>query len=137
MPARRLLLFAALLLAVGTLAAALAPSDLRRPADTQRTTPPPRAAPGPPAPGRATVSRTLRARARGSQVVSAHLGDRVILTVEADAPDEVALGEQRFASVDAFSPARFDFIAERAGSFPIRLRQAGRELGRLVVRQPG
>jgi hypothetical protein len=132
-PARRLLLFAAVLLAVGALAAALAPTELRRPATTQRTTPPPRATPARPAAPRATVSRTLRAGARGAQVLHARVGDRVVLTVEAEGPDEVAIGELRFASVDAFSPARFDFIAERPGTFPIRLRQAGRDLGRLVV----
>jgi hypothetical protein len=133
---RRLLLLAAILMLTGAIAAALTPRDLREPAPPTQTRPvptsPPAAAGGTPA--TRELSRTVNADARRPQTVRARVGDLLHLTVRAQSPDEVELvGLDRFEAADQFSPARFDFFVERAGSFPIRLREARREIGRLVV----
>ena len=131
MLARRLLVLAAVLLALGAVAASLAPRDLResRPATNPATAPPP--AP-PPARGR-DITLTVDAAAAPA-TVSARTGDHVHLTVRAPSPDAVsipALGDVQ--PVDAFSPAVFDFVADRPGSFPIVLQQARRRVATLRI----
>jgi hypothetical protein len=133
---RRLLILSAVLLATGALAAALTPREVRKGATPTATAPPPTP---PPAAGgtrarAAEVSATVDAQARRPAVVRTRQGTLVRLVVRVSAPDEVELeGLGRFAPADQYSPARFEFFADRAGSFPIRLREAGRAIGRLVV----
>jgi hypothetical protein len=139
MPVRRLLLLIAVLLGIGALAAAVMPRDLRIRADTATTAPAPaapsRARAGPPTPGTERVAHRIDAGLPGMPVVRANVGDLVDLSVAAPTPDEVELaGLGRFAAVDAYTPAHFEFLAERAGAFPIRLALAGRTVGRLDVR---
>jgi hypothetical protein len=135
---RRLLLLAAVLLATGAIAAALTPRELRQgDRETTATTPtvvPPQATGGTGA-GAREITRTVDAsESRATTVVRARVGDLVQLFVKAPAPDEVELvGLGRFATVDASTPARFEFFAERAGSYPIHLQDADRDVGRLVV----
>ncbi len=135
---RRLLLLSAVLLATGALAAALTPRDLRQgtaTTPTATTAPPPRAAPGGGTPAGARERRaSFDAAARQPTVVRVRQGTLLHVVVQAPAPDEVELvGLGRFEAVDQFSPARFDFFAKRAGTFPVRLRESDRVIGRLVV----
>jgi hypothetical protein len=134
---RRLFLLAAVLLAVGAIAAALTPRDMRKsgPTASGTTSAPPEpnqhAAAGAEA---REISRTVDASAAKPAIVRTRTGDLLHLVVRAPAPDEVELqGLGRFESVDESSPARFDFFLVLPGTFPIRLQQSGRVLGRLVV----
>jgi hypothetical protein len=133
MLARRLLVLAAVLLALGAVAASLAPRDLRGPSSTTTAgTSPPAASPTP-AQGR-EVSLVVDASARPLATVTARVGDDVHLAVRASAPDSVrieALGQSEAA--DPYSPARFDFVPDRPGSFPITLAQSGRRVGVLRI----
>jgi hypothetical protein len=133
MLARRLLVLAAVLLALGAVAASLAPRDLRdSPSTTTVTTVAPPPVPRVP-PGR-ELSLSLDANAARPGAVSARVGDHVRLSVRSGAPDAVAipaLGQTQ--PVDPYSPAMFDFIADRAGAFPLVLVQAGRRVGTLRV----
>lgn len=134
---RRLLLLVAVLLATGAIAAALTPRELR-PTDRKTTT----TAPAPVAPadsgGLGTagreITRTVDVEGREPAVVRIDEGDFLHLSVRAPSPDIVELlGTDRSAAVDPSTPARFDFIASRPGTFPIRLQETGRDAGRLVV----
>lgn len=134
---RRLLILAAVLLATGAMAAALTPRDLRQGDEPRATTaapPPPRSAGGTP-PGAREASFVVDGSRRRPAVLRVRQGTLIHLSVKAPAPDEVELeGLGRSEPVDPYSPARFDFFAQGGGTFPIRLRQADREVGRLVIR---
>jgi hypothetical protein len=136
---RRLLLLVAVLVATSALAAVLAPQDLRRsPARSDRGSTPtsPRAGPGAPnATSPTTVNASLPAGLQRRGYVGVTVGDLLELIVTADRPDTVAIdGYDRLAEVDSDSPARFDFIADRAGRFGVRLVDSGRRVGLLDVR---
>jgi hypothetical protein len=133
MLARRLLVLAAVLLALGAVAASLAPRDLRGPT-TAPTLPAP--APAPPLAPRVgrDVALTVDASATRPGTVDATEGDHVRLTVRAPAPDSVeivALGKSQ--PVDPYSPAIFDFVADRSGRFPVTLLQSGRRVATLRI----
>lgn len=131
---RHLLLLAAVLLATGALAAALTPRDARRGDEAATTAAPAPGAGGGTRPRAPERSATIDASARRQVVVRVREGTLLRLTVRAPSPDEVELsGLGRFQAVDQFSPARFEFFARREGSFPVRLRESGRTIGRLVV----
>ena len=135
---RRVLLLVAVLLATGAIAAALTPRDLR---DSDQTTPTTRSTPptlpgatGGTGAGAREVTRSVDAEGAEPAVVRTQVGDLLNLVVRAPSPDVVELdGTGRFASVDASTPARFNFFVEKPGTFPIRLQESGREIGRLVV----
>jgi hypothetical protein len=132
MLARRLLILAAVLLALGAVAASLAPRDLRGPQTTTTPQRPPAAAPLV-ARGR-DVTLAVDASASRPQTVSARVGDHVQLTVRASQPDAVnipALGQTQ--AVDPYSPATFDLLPDLPGSFPITLQQSGRRVGTLRI----
>ena len=134
---RRLLLLAAVLLATGAIAAALTPRDLRQGDATTATTPPsppPTTASGGTRPGARQRTATVDASLPKPVVVRVREGTLLRLVVKAPSPDEVELvGLGRFAPVDQYSPARFEFFATRGGTFPIRLRESDQTIGRLVV----
>jgi hypothetical protein len=137
---RRLLLLVAVLLATGAIAAALTPRDLRDPQPTTATT---STSPASTVPAEATggtqagaheVSRTVDAERAEPAVVHARVGDLLHLTVHAPSPDVVELvGTGRVATVDASTPARFEFFVPNPGTFPIHLQESGQDIGRLVV----
>jgi len=108
---------------------------------TRPTTPPTSGSP----PTR-TISRTIAATSPTPPTVRARAGDVVKLAIVSSATGTVTLdGYDRIEPVGPQSPARFSFVAERAGSFPVRLRQSpagpgspregpqGRWIGLLVV----
>jgi hypothetical protein len=133
---RRLLLLVAVLLITGAIAAALTPRDSGQttPTTTPSTPPALPGATGGTGAGAREVTRTINAAGAEPAVVRAHVGDLLHLVVRAPSPDVVELeGTGRFDSVDSSTPARFDFFVESPGTFPIRLQETGRQIGRLVV----
>lgn len=126
MLARRLLILAAVLMGLIALAAGVAPRESVR--DTGSPTP----MPGASAP-MATVERTLDAQSTG-QEVAARVGQTVVITVETDELDSVGLGDYEIETADPQSPARFELLADVAGSYPIHLLEADRTIGTLEVR---
>jgi hypothetical protein len=130
---RRLLILAAVLLGLGALAASLAPRDLRGPGRPTTITTVVRP-PALPAPAGRDLALSLDADAARPGTVLARVGDHVRLTVRAAAPDAVsipALGQVQ--PVDPYSPAQFDFVADRPLASPITLQQTGRRVGTLRI----
>ena len=119
---RRLLLLVAVLLATGAIAAALTPRDLRdsdQPTSTTTTTTAPVEATGGTGAGAREITRTVDAAGAEEAVVRARVGELLHLFVRAPSPDVVELvGTGRFESVDASTPARFDFFAETSRDVP-------------------
>jgi hypothetical protein len=127
--ARRLLVLIALLLVAAAIATALSPRD-----DSTATRPPD------PPPGQTTVAEpatvvaAIPARSRRPQPVRARVGDFVRLEVRSAAPGSVSVGGyDRVEQSDPDTPAQFEFVAERAGRFPIRM-DSGKLAGLLIVR---
>jgi hypothetical protein len=128
MPARRLLLAVALLLAALALVIAV-----RAQRDDDK--PPPPAVTTGAAPETATVVATLAPRDGKPGRVTARLGDLVMLEVPGEEPDSVQIvGYDEVQTVDPQNPARFDFVADRAGAFPVRFSGTGRLAGVLLIR---
>jgi hypothetical protein len=129
MAARRLVIVMLVLLFVSTLAAALVPAPESEDAETTRTTQTPAEEPA----GREVVAR-LDAADERAPAIRMKAGDRLALTVRSPRPDQVEIrGLGQLEDVDPASPARFDLIPTAAGSYPIRLLGAGREVGRIAV----
>lgn len=138
MVGRRLAALLVVLLVIGAVAAALAPEPARQPAATATqpttTTTAPR-----------TVARTidlsLPAGSTSDDVVKARSGDLVRLTVASSAPGVVTIdGLDRREAAEPNSPARFEFFAEKTGTFAVRLApsaepagEAGTAVGRLEI----
>jgi len=135
---RRLLVLVVLLLVLLAVANAIAPreSTQTQPATPAPVTTPsaPVAQPVPPAPGTVELSLST-ARAGVRNVVRAHMGDLVHLVVTAGEPGSVQLsGYDLIEPVDSDSPAEFDFVADQAGTFTVRLLDSGAVVGRLRVK---
>jgi len=121
---RRLLLLAALLLLVGSVAGALTPREDRT-------------AQAPPAPARAStplprVSATLP----GAGPVQARVGDLVSLRVRSRTQDEAELAA--FGLTQPVGPdvvGEFTFVADRPGRFPVHLSLADTDVGTVLVRR--
>ena len=126
MLARRLLLFAAVLLLLATLAAALAP---RPPLPDA----PPSALPAADG-GAGTIERTISAEPGARTAITLRKGEILQLEVAGDMLDSVQLvGLDRIDGVEPLTPARFQVLGERPGVYPIRLIEADRRIGRLEI----
>ena len=123
-----MLLFAALLLLLATFAAAMAP---RAPVPA----PPPSALPDRVADGDlGTVERRMSVDDGPSTAVRVKRGDILRLDVSGDVLDSVELdGLDRVEVIEPVTPAMFEVLAERPGTYPIRLVAADRRIGRLVI----
>jgi hypothetical protein len=127
---RRFLLLVAVLMGLTALAASIAPREpLVRERGSATPTPTPPAAE---ANAVRTAVKTISADTGHARVV-VHQGDLVQLTVEATDVDTVSLLDD-FQPVEAHSPAVFELLADRPGTYPIELIDAGRRVGSLVVR---
>lgn len=116
------------LLVIGAVAAAIAPQP--GPAPLPATTAPTTTAAAPPdrSPAR-TVTLSLPTGSTSADVVRARAGDLVKLTVAAAAPGTVTIdGLDRLEPVDPDTPARFEFFADRTGSFAVRLAPASQSV---------
>ena len=83
------------------------------------------------------VSLLIDASAPRPTVVRAPTKSLLRRMVKASAPEVVELvWLGRSEAVDRYTPARFDFIGQRAGTCPVRLQHSGRTIGRLVLTAP-
>ena len=81
---------------------------------------------------------TLRTAANEAQTIRLRAGDELVLRVISKAADQVepgGLGE--VADVDPDSPAEFDLLLSQPGTYTVRLLDAKRDIGRIVVRERG
>ena len=143
MMGRRLLLLVLVLMGLTALAASVAPRQSGPGA--------PPAAPGRPAPAAPTGTPSVAAAPateedvheetvsaeRGASFtrLRARVGELLRLRVVGAVLDQVVLdGLDRVASIAPEAPAQFELYVDRRGEFPIRLQDAGRRLGEIVVR---
>lgn len=132
MAARRLIIAMIALLLLSTLAAAFLPAPDATDTSTTSTT---RERPQrPPAPAGRLIHAAVDAGARRPQAISMREGDELLLRVRSRASDQVEVrGFGEIQPVDRFASARFDLLATRAGSFPVRLVDAHRTVARIQV----
>jgi hypothetical protein len=124
-PWRRFLLFAVLLLVAGSLVSAMTPHTRH-----SGGTPSSEVTPAPTNRPASVVEASLPA----DRDVRARVGDVVRLTVSAPSADVVELADLALEQpVDAGVPAELVFVADQAGRFRIRLRDAGESVGTLRV----
>jgi hypothetical protein len=144
MMGRRLLLLVAVLMGITALAASVAPRQSGPtdppppPGRTGTATPAPTPELGPAAPQTEDVLQETLSAAPGasSTRVLARPGQTLQLEVQGALFDEVILeGLDRMEAIAPEAPARFELYIDRAGRFPIRLREADRQLGEIVVRE--
>jgi hypothetical protein len=126
--ARRLLLLAAVLLLLAALAASIAPRDLTGGEDNA-----PESAS---LPAGRVVAQEISARPGDAPArIAVARGDTLELEVSGDLLDEVLL--ERLDMIDPIepsTPARFNLVIDApAGSYPIRLVDADRRIGSIVI----
>jgi hypothetical protein len=123
-PWRRLILLAVLLIVGASLISALEPRDHSSVSSDPAIQ---AAAAAPPAP-------VVEASMPTSKLVRARVGDVVQLLVRAPSADIVQLPNLGVEGpVDPNQPAQLVFVADQAGSFRVRLRDAGETIGTLRV----
>jgi hypothetical protein len=146
MMGRRLLLLVAVLMGLTALAASIAPRENgtdapatppARPGAAVEPTATPQTEAAAPAPEEDVVEETLSAAQGASPVrVRARPGQTVKLEVQGRLFDEVVLtGLDRAEAIAPEAPARFELYMDRPGRFEIRLLEADRRLGELLVRE--
>jgi hypothetical protein len=119
---RRLLLFAVLLIVGASLVSAM--SSRNRGNDEPSVAPPPSSPPAAVVEGSLPAEKEVRAR----------VGDVVRLLVRAPSFDVVQLSNLALEEpVDASQPAEIVFVADRAGRFHVRLRDADESIGTVRV----
>jgi len=128
--ARRLLLFASLVLIAAAFSSALTTPPVR---EDERTTP------TTPIRGVAAIpgSERIRAELPAKDPIVVDLGAVVELDVSAEEPDRVELVDLAIdAPVAPGTPATLVVTTDRIGTFPITLRLSGEQVGTLEVRAP-
>ena len=129
MLARRLLLLAAVLMLLAALAASIVPRDLTGEDDAPVVR-------GPGAlPAGTTIAEEIPAAPGSNSRITVSRGDTLQLQVAGDVFDSVLL--ERLDMVDGIeptTPARFDILIDfPPGSYPIRLVDADRRIGSIVI----
>ena len=125
MLARRLLLFASLLLLASALGSALGPREDAGRRDQSSLAPAP------------LPSNRVTASLPSDDPVLADVGDIVELTVRSEQADRAEVDDLGIdAPTDARTPATLLVVADRAGRFPVTLRYSGERVGTLDVRAP-
>jgi hypothetical protein len=139
--ARRLVILMIVLLAASTLAAALVPPpdrDEEGPTSSEQTRPGPKPQPIPPGPSGRPIAARLRIANAKPRTIRASVGDQIALTVTSRFADQVELAAFGLLETAApYAPAHFDFIADRAGTFPVRTVESQRLVGRIEVAKRG
>jgi hypothetical protein len=132
MAARRLIMILLVLLFVSSLTAALVPIERSGDStgdETTTTTAPP--------PAGELVHARIDTRDERSKTIRMQVGDELALIVSGHAPDQVEIARlDLLEPIDFGAPARFDVLADAPGTYPIRLVEARRLLGRIVVSEP-
>lgn len=124
MLARRLLLLAAVLMLLTALAAGLAPNE-------EPSEPPARGT----LPAGQPIVERIPADPTADSRVMVERGDLLELEVEGDTLDSVLIERlDRIDAIEPTTPARFNMVVDAApGIYPIRLVDADRRIGALVV----
>ena len=134
MAARRLVIVMLMLLGISTLAAALAPPRSERTGSSSTTTRTTRSTTLTP-PGGELVRAAIDAQAERPQRIRIDLGDQLSLEVKTTRAIQVEIAGLGLTDNAApLSPARFDLLADRKGSFEVRLQESRRKLGVVEVR---
>jgi hypothetical protein len=122
--ARRLLLLAAVLMLLTALAAGLAPRQEQTVSGESGTLP-----------AGARVTKQIPADPAADSRVEVRRGDLLELEVAGDTLDTVLIERlDRIDSIEPRTPARFNMVVDAAaGIYPIRLVEADRRIGALVV----
>jgi hypothetical protein len=131
MLARRLLILLAVLMGLTALASGVAPRQPVPPSGGDSS-------PSATAPSDPPEFKRVDAESGKFARITVDEGRTLVLEVRSTELDSVSLeGLDRIEVVDPDSPARFELLAEPAGSYPIKLVEAGRELGKLEIRAAG
>jgi hypothetical protein len=128
--ARRLLILMLVLLGVSTIAAALVPVD-RDAGDeeTTNTTTTTRQHPT-----GDLVEKSIDASAEQPKTIRVQVGDQLQLRVKSQRADEVEIPAlDELADVDPDADAHFDLLLFQKGRYPVRLVEAKRRIGTIVV----
>ena len=135
MAARRLIMILLVLLFVSSLTAALVPIDRSGDSTDGETTT--TTQPAPEAPAGKLVHARIDTRDERSKAVRLHVGDELALLVSGHVPDQVEIARlDLLEPIDLGAPARFELLADAAGTYPIRLVEANRVIARIVVSPP-
>jgi hypothetical protein len=128
MLARRLLLLAAVLMLLTAVAASITPRDLTGKDDG------PVRGPGD-LPAGTTIAKEIPAAPGSNTRIPVSRGDTLQLQVAGDVLDSVLLERlDRIDGIDPTSPAHFDILIDSPpGSYPIRLVDADRRIGSIVI----
>jgi hypothetical protein len=134
MAARRLIMILLVLLFISSLAAALIPIERSSDSESSSTTTT-RAAASEPR-GRSLTKRLDTGGAK--QTIRMRLGDELTLMVDGHAPDQVEIPRLDLVEpIDRGSPAQFfNLLPDITGALKVRLIEADRTVGRIVVSPP-
>ena len=139
MLARRLMIAMLVALGLASLAATLAPmSDEGEERSTTSTRAPERPREGrAPAPGRLVRAR-IDAQADRPEAIPLDRGDQLAIRVDSEEVLQIAIPAfGQLADVQPGGPARFDLLATRPGTFPVRILRPARTIARIEVRDRG
>jgi len=132
-----MLILVLVLMGLTALVATVAPPERGvRGRGAETATPSPSTVADEPAAGpKADVTANLSA-APGKRLptVRAELGDQVVIVVDSQRPDSVALGDLDVQPAERGVPARFDLLADTPGRYPIVMVDGERRIATLVVR---
>jgi hypothetical protein len=143
MLARRLLILIAVLMGLTALTAGLAPRQA--PDETQPTPTPGQQSAEPAAPADDSVADELAepgvtqhvidaSEGARAERITARTGERVRITVEGPVLDSVELGDNvAIAQISPEAPASFELLPDKPADYDIRLVEADRRVGRLVI----
>src|ERR687898_686618 len=126
---RRLLLLAAVLMLLTALAASIAPRDLTGGEQSAQVQ-------GPNAlPAGEQIAEVIPSADGADTRIAVSRGDTLDLEVDGDTMDTVLIERlDRFDPIDPKSPARFNLVIDApAGTYPIRLVEADRRIGSIVI----
>ena len=138
MAARRLLVVMIVLLVLSTLAAALVPIDRQRDRSASTTTTTTTTTTAATRPSGQLIERTINAARRKLTAVRVAVGDQLALTVTSPRPDQVEIpGFGELEDVDPNFAAQFDLLAVEPGHYQVRLFEAERRIGTIVVTAAG
>jgi hypothetical protein len=134
MVARRLMIAMLVMLAIASLTAVLLPDPAERD-DPTTTTGAPRISADQSRRGAGRLVRaTLEASVPRPRMIRVDAGDQLALRVEADRAGQVEIGGfGQLEDVYPPAPARFNLLMNRPGTFPVRLLDPARTIGKIVV----
>ena len=143
MAARRLLIVMLVLLGISVLGGTLLPSPGSQEGtettetQTKDAEPKQKGKAADPVPRGELRRYTLEVTPERTFKIEVEVGDQLLLTVHSKKPDQVEIPRLGLIeTMDKFAPAKFDLLIVEPGSYPIRLVEAKREVGRIAALRP-